>query len=183
MDLCAAATRSGGTCKNKAGKGTDHPGYGRCKNHGGSTRNHKAAATRAQATEMVEMLSIPVETTPEEALLTEVEHVAGDVKLLRQQVQALGHDLTETVFTEGGAYRKPDTLVEMYWQAHDRLVKVCAATIKAGVEERRVRLAEHQADVLEAYLRRLAEAWGVPDTPETWEAARAQWRVINGGAA
>lgn len=34
---CGAKTRSGGECKNKAGKGTDHPGQGRCKFHGGST--------------------------------------------------------------------------------------------------------------------------------------------------
>ena len=34
---CGAKTRKGGVCKNKAGKGTDHPGEGRCKFHGGAT--------------------------------------------------------------------------------------------------------------------------------------------------
>jgi hypothetical protein len=32
---CGAATRSGGRCNNAAGWGTDHPGSGRCKLHGG----------------------------------------------------------------------------------------------------------------------------------------------------
>ena len=39
MDVprCGARTRSGGSCRNKAGKGTDHVGKGRCKFHGGAT--------------------------------------------------------------------------------------------------------------------------------------------------
>lgn len=34
---CGAKTRSGGPCRHEAGWGTDHPGAGRCKLHGGST--------------------------------------------------------------------------------------------------------------------------------------------------
>lgn len=46
---CGATTRDGGTCKLKAGQGTDHPGYGTCKFHGGNTRSHKVAAAREAA--------------------------------------------------------------------------------------------------------------------------------------
>jgi hypothetical protein len=35
--LCDAKTRSGGTCRHQAGWGTDHPGTGRCKLHGGAS--------------------------------------------------------------------------------------------------------------------------------------------------
>lgn len=34
---CGAETRTGGTCQQVAGMGTDHPGVGRCKYHGGCT--------------------------------------------------------------------------------------------------------------------------------------------------
>jgi hypothetical protein len=34
---CGAKTRNGGACKRPAGSGTDHPGQGRCKLHGGAT--------------------------------------------------------------------------------------------------------------------------------------------------
>lgn len=38
MELCGARLKSGnGTCKNIAGKGTTHPGEGKCKLHGGSS--------------------------------------------------------------------------------------------------------------------------------------------------
>lgn len=47
---CGAKTREGGECKLKAGQGTEHPGYGRCKYHGGNTPAHKAAAAREAAT-------------------------------------------------------------------------------------------------------------------------------------
>src|SRR5690554_3423726 len=39
---CGAKTRAGTTCKKPAGWGTDHPGVGKCKLHGGaSTKNIK----------------------------------------------------------------------------------------------------------------------------------------------
>jgi 2-phospho-L-lactate guanylyltransferase (CobY/MobA/RfbA family) len=50
---CGAKTRGGGTCKLRAGQGTDHLGVGRCKLHGGSTPNHVAAARRQQAEQAV----------------------------------------------------------------------------------------------------------------------------------
>lgn len=56
-DRCAAKTRGGGSCKQAAGWGTDHPGAGRCKLHGGSTRNHRNGAAKqlamAEASRMV----------------------------------------------------------------------------------------------------------------------------------
>ena len=36
LDTCGAETRDGSPCKNRAGKGTDHLGEGRCKLHGGN---------------------------------------------------------------------------------------------------------------------------------------------------
>ena len=40
-------------CRMRAGRGTDHVGTGHCRNHGGSTRNHRAAA-RLQLAELVQ---------------------------------------------------------------------------------------------------------------------------------
>lgn len=43
---CGATNRQGKECGHPAGWGTDHPGFGRCKNHGGSSPNgRKHAAT------------------------------------------------------------------------------------------------------------------------------------------
>lgn len=38
LPICGAETRGGKQCQNPAGKGTDHPGEGRCKFHGGTTQ-------------------------------------------------------------------------------------------------------------------------------------------------
>lgn len=179
MDLCGATTRSGSTCKNAAGKGTDHPGYGACKNHGGATANHRKAASRAQAAELVDSLSIPVETSPTDALLDEVRHVAGDVRFLRQQVKALGEDLTQTNHGPGGAMSEvPSVWVELYWHAHDRLVKVAAATLKAGVEERRVKIAEEQGQVLADAIRGMLSDLGVEITPEVRGVVRRHLELV-----
>lgn len=37
MKLCGAKTRSGGRCRKTAGWGTDHPGTGKCRLHGGAS--------------------------------------------------------------------------------------------------------------------------------------------------
>lgn len=167
--LCGAnkTDGSGDTCKHEAGWGTDHPGYGPCRKHGGATPNHRKAASRAQVAEVVESLSIPVDTTPEDALLSEVRHVAGDVAFLRQQVVELGGNLTQQVKTQGGGgYEAPDVWVDMYWQAHDRLVKVTTAAIKAGVEERKVRVAEREMDAVAQAIDATLRELGVDVTPE-----------------
>ncbi|MCH7589355.1 MAG: hypothetical protein IIC78_15165 [Chloroflexi bacterium] len=36
MNVCGAKKRAGGECKNRAGKGTEHLGEGRCRLHGGA---------------------------------------------------------------------------------------------------------------------------------------------------
>lgn len=43
-DECGAEKRGGGHCTQAAGWGTDHPGIGACKLHGGCTPNHRKAA-------------------------------------------------------------------------------------------------------------------------------------------
>lgn len=49
----------------------------------------------------------------------------------------------------------PSLWYELYARERDHLVKVCAAAIRAGVETRKVELAEKQGDLLAAALRRI----------------------------
>jgi hypothetical protein len=50
--LCGANLTSGnGTCKNRAGQFTEHPGFGRCGYHGGNTKPHRTKAARDEANE------------------------------------------------------------------------------------------------------------------------------------
>lgn len=54
-------TRKGGECQQPAGWGTSHPGYGRCKLHGGSTQTQTAKALKQMARdEVLRTTGLPV---------------------------------------------------------------------------------------------------------------------------
>lgn len=38
LPICGATNRQGKPCQNPAGKATSHPGWGRCKHHGGRSQ-------------------------------------------------------------------------------------------------------------------------------------------------
>lgn len=146
---CTATARSGQRCKKAAIKGGKV-----CRMHGGVAPQVKAkAAERAQADLarlQCERLGIAVATDPGEALLSQVAEAAGNVEFYRARAAELGLQVTDLVFTEGGSHSVPHVLVVLYNQERDRLVNFSVAALRAGVEERRVRMAEADA-------RRLAE--------------------------
>lgn len=175
-----------------------------CKMHGGKTpRAMEAAARRvaeAEAARQVATLGLPVDISPTEALLQEVQWTAGHVHWLRGKVQELDaqvthftepedddgerelfshhpnharHGLvwgTKTVTDKRSSENPgvdtveasgPSIWYELYAREREHLVKVCAAALKAGVEERRVRLAESQGDLVATAIRRILDALGL----------------------
>ncbi|MGA3562643.1 hypothetical protein [Melissospora conviva] len=152
---------AGLTCTRPAGWGTDHPGTGRCKLHGGSTRTHVTAGRKALAEKAVAAFGLPREIDPRDALLEEVYRTAGAVDWLHQQVQALQAaevvwGVTEEVTKDAGEFPGVDTTrsaevnvwVRLYAQERAHLVRVAKEAIGAGLEERRVKLAEQQGAML-----------------------------------
>lgn len=133
--FCGARTRGGGKCKRRAGFGTDHLGYGRCKSHGGCTASgRKAAATEELKTFMAAGDPL-LDADPGEALLYAVRRAAGIAAWLRAKVAAVA----DTAQLEAGALN--------VWASHeqealDRLARYSKMALDAGVDERRVRLAE-----------------------------------------
>lgn len=166
-DKCGAKKRqTDGTCAHEAGWGTDHLGDGPCKLHGGATWTHRRAAQKSQARRDVETFGLPVEVDPADALLQEVQRTAGHVAWLGEQVRALEPDaliwgtvkvkagttpLGETASTEQAAALS--MWLQLYQQERKHLVAVCTAALNAGVEERRVRVAEQQGAVLASVIR------------------------------
>ncbi|HEY6793394.1 MAG TPA: hypothetical protein VI248_01785 [Kineosporiaceae bacterium] len=117
----------------------------------------------------METFGRPVEIDPADALLQEVHRTAGHVAWLAEQVRALDSQaLTrgtrsvqvseKTGFQAGITTTKEagpqvDLWLELYFRERQHLVKVCAAALAAGVEERRVRLAEQQGGLLASVIR------------------------------
>jgi hypothetical protein len=150
-----------------------------CQFHGGRTRRNKTAAARRLAEEkakrLVDTYGVKITTTATEALLEEVQWTAGHVAWLRQRVQEI-----ETAALEGssgehplvwGTTRrksggedwgeteeaKPSIWLELYQKERTHLVKVCSEAIKAGIEERRVRLAEQQGELVASAIKRILD--------------------------
>lgn len=169
---CGAKRRSadsnGAPCTRPAGWGTDHAGHGRCKWHGGATPSHVTAGKVAKALTAVATFGLPREVDPRDALLEEVYRSAGAVDWLREQVQTLTADQViwgkaEEVEKQAGEFPGIDTThkasvhvwVELYHRERKHLVDVSKAAIAAGIEERRVRLAEQQGALLAGVIKNI----------------------------
>lgn len=93
-ERCGAAKRQepGGVCTQAAGWGTDHPGVGRCKLHGGNTPNQRESARRLMAEAAARRFATPVDIKPDEALLHELQVSFGVLEFYRAKVRELGDD-------------------------------------------------------------------------------------------
>lgn len=172
---CGAKKRQGeGTCKNVAGKGTDHVGTGPCRVHGGATWSHRRSAQKKEAEAAVRTFGLPVEIDPAEALLQEVHRTAGHVAWLAEQVAAIEPDalVWGTVKVKQGSTPLGSTdsteqaaslsmWLQLYQAERKHLVACCAAALAAGVEERRVKLAEQQGATLAGVIRAVLDDLGL----------------------
>lgn len=143
--------------------------------HGGKSPNALAAAQRrleqAETDRQVARLvgSRPVD--PATALLELVHGTAAEVDYWRSEVAALGEDEVVglgVTKTEVGQEKGQPTDVEtrevaphiayrMLIEAQDRLARYAALALKAGVEERRVRLAESQGALVAGLIERVLD--------------------------
>jgi hypothetical protein len=119
--------------------------------------------------------------SPTEALLDEVKWTAGHVAWLRLQVQELERDAltwgkTEEVNKGSGEFTgldvthaaAPNIWLDLYQRERKHLLDVCKTAITAGIEERRVRLAESQGEMLATVIQAILDDLGL--TPD--QAAR-----------
>ncbi|HEY9356503.1 MAG TPA: hypothetical protein VIQ52_09390 [Arthrobacter sp.] len=132
---------------------------------------------REQMTKAVRTLGLPVDVDPGKALLDEIHWTAGHVAWLREKVQELeadelvwgkekhedgvGPQGVVDVTTEKAG---PNVWYDLYLKEREHLAKVCALALRAGIEERRVKLAENQGLLVADVIRRILYALGL--TPE-----------------
>ncbi|MEZ0089942.1 hypothetical protein [Streptacidiphilus sp. EB129] len=155
-------TSPGQRCRCWALKGQHVCGF-----HGGHAPQNKAAAKRRiieeRARTLVATYGRKIETTAVEALLDEVQWTAGHVAWLRDRVQEIEaqatDDDTENPLVWGRTRRKTggedrgetheagaNVWLKLYQTERAHLVRVCSEAIRAGIEERRVKLAESQGE-------------------------------------
>lgn len=187
VKFCGAKKRrQEDTCRRGAGWGTDHPGWGRCKLHGGSAPSGRAAAKRAAAEHAVVTYGLAVEIDPHEALEQELWRTQGHVQYLGWLVSDLEQrDLKQYQHTDdGGMIERPAIWVELYQRERKHLTEVAKTCINVGIEERRVRVIESLGSEIAEFGRRLAARLGHdPADPAVREAFRAELSVIHGDRA
>lgn len=175
----AMSKQTGEQCKQWA-----VPGLTKCRFHGGAPRHARAAGQRriaeAKAAAEVARLGARKDVHPAEALLDLVHWTAGEVDYWRARVVQLEDDaLTwgRTQHREGTGPEgpvdvrtdeaKPHVAYTMLERASDRLAQYAAAALKAGVDQRRVELAERQGSLVAVAVRAILDRLDL--TPEQVE--------------
>lgn len=173
---CTATKRNGEPCGNWALKGLNV-----CKFHGGAPKHvREAGARRAAAQEAMAKLAKRqglfaekvTDADPGRQLLELIQWTAGEVMFWREEVRELG-DVNPGGLVWGRTKQTPlgtefaaglPVAYQALHAAQDRLAQYCSLALKAGVEERRVRLAEKQGDIVVAVITRILDALNL--TPE-----------------
>lgn len=204
-DRCGANNKQGsGTCKKTAGWGTDHPGSGHCRLHGGNSPGGIMYAARDQMLQQTAGgFSGEIDMEPHEGLLYCVrkaaQHVAyseSQCAQLRseQEMIAIVDTAEKTYMTDNGEVtyheRREKSLAELNaWvrvnmEALDRLARFSKMAIDAGVEERKVALAERMGLELSDVLSRILQRLGLTDRQRAIapEIVREELEVLEGTA-
>lgn len=141
--ICGATKGNGSKCQKGAGTGTPNLGFGKCSMHGGNTPTLRTNAARFTGKEVARMsmggYGNAVTLSPTDALLQEVERAAGHVAWISQRIDLWAMD-TEKAITE-----EQQSWLDLYHLERGQLVKVAKIALDAGVDERRVRIAERSA--------------------------------------
>lgn len=151
-----------------------------CAFHGGSSPQARAKAAERIAAEearvgaeaAVAMFGLRSDVSPSQALIDELQWTAAHVAYLRSKVIAAGEERlvmgVSKVVNDGGTDEKPGNKTttiqagpsvwyQLWIREREHLVKVAAAAVKAGIEQRRIELAEQQAFLVAGVVRRILD--------------------------
>lgn len=165
----------------------------RCILHGGAAPQAKAAAaaralkakTQKKAAKAVKTLGLrgDDDLDPTQVLLDEIAWTYTHVQWLRTKVQELEEkELIWNVAEQetGVGARGPQDLqtlkaepsvwYDLYMRERQHLATITARAVQAGIEERRVKIAEQQGELVAVALNRILGALAL--TPPQWEQAR-----------
>jgi hypothetical protein len=154
-------------CMKKAGWGTDHPGFGRCKYHGGSSPQHRA---RAERNRQITFMGRPKDISALDAIVWAIKITAGEVEWLSSQIAEINNKPDWIEFTISG--KQLHVFQRARADALDRLVRYSKDAIALGLAERTVRMAEQFG----ATIARLLE--GIQKDLDLSPSQRSVWPVV-----
>lgn len=162
---CGARKRQGeGDCKRPAGWGTDHPGEGQCKLHGGSTHGRTAAAHIRQAEREAAAELARLDVAPVADPLTELAKLAGQVLAWRDSMADQVNNLTTLGYENDKTGEQLRTDVALFERAMDRCISVLGTMARLKIDERLVNIEKARVDfVADALAATLTELELDPD--------------------
>lgn len=197
--FCGGLKRSGGTCEQPAGWGTNHVGVGTCKLHAGSAPSAELKGQIELARRDMLVMGCPLSIEPEDAIRECIRITAGEVLYASNRIaelkaeEAVGAVETSTIRIESGEGEMRSEVrlgppavhvwIAVRRQAMDRLVAYSAAAARARIDERRVKIAEGQANLLVEAVRGMLVDFGVADRPDAPEIMGRHLRLLAGGIA
>lgn len=192
----AAGKQPGAPCRKPPIRGLDV-----CATHGGNSTRARAAGQRRQAEDQarrdVALFGGRRDVDPAQALLELVQWTAGEVDYWRARVREVA-DTDEDALTWGvtktktggddhgtTSEAKPNVAYVMLVDASNRLAQYAAAALKAGVEQRRVELAEREGALLAGVIRAILTDLDLSPAQQllVGEVVPRHLRAIAGGGA
>lgn len=169
------------TCENARGFRTDHPGYGTCFLHAGSTPNGIAAAQEEQAKTVARRLGVPVETSAVAAVHEALAHARGQVLFHAMRVSADDAPVTQT---DRSGLTRPSVHVKLYQEALREYARQARDAVQLGIEAAAVSVLQTHAHQLLIYTRMLLQRLGVdPTDPEVIQVVQDVARRVEAGEA
>jgi hypothetical protein len=148
--FCNALKQDGRRCRQPAGMGTDHLGFGTCRFHGGFLPNHRKSALKQQAV----LMGAPKDINPLDGLMWCIRLTAGEVQFCTEQIE----NLDKKHWTENTiAGKQLNMWAKERQSAVDRLAKFCKDALALGIAERSVRIAEQYGSSLARYTKGLLD--------------------------
>lgn len=195
-EKCGGKTQRGTPCQRPAGWGTSHAGAGSCKLHTGSTPNGELHGQVELARREMLVMGCPVSMDPHEAIVECIAIVAGEVRYASARIAELEEQEAAGAVETAAEISGEHGHSEVRWgppalniwivtrhQALDRLVGYSAAAIKAGVEQRRVEIAEAQGQLLADAVRGILADLGVADRADAPAVVRRHLSLVRSVAA
>ena len=151
--------QSEGTCQLPPGWGTDHPGYGNCKLHGGSTPAGKtsAARRRVQAEAAAALRGMAIEPIADP--LTELAHHAGEVRAMRNVLRDEVNRLEELRY-QGATGEQIRAELAAYQAALRDTTAVLVQYARLNIDERLARIDEKRAELVIAAINAVIDFLG-----------------------
>jgi hypothetical protein len=150
--VCGSKTRqeeSAEFCGLRAGWGTDHPGTGRCRLHGGNTPGQRVKAVREIAEREVRAVLAELDVQPVEDPLTALAELAGQAVAWQKAIADIVNRLGGDVRYEGRAGAEQlRAEVGLYERAMDRTNTVLSTIARLDIDGRLARIEEAKAQVL-----------------------------------